>query len=97
MYEQVCPSFYINPSNAELNPTCHFLALLGAHHILHVSRVRVNSIFVIESSLLELRTPLIRKLVIRIFNYSDWFTPLVKFVENYTKLTCFEITDYRIK
>jgi hypothetical protein len=21
---------------------CHFLALLGAHHILHVSRMRVN-------------------------------------------------------
>jgi len=32
----------VNPLNAELNPTCHLLALLGAHHILHVSRVRVN-------------------------------------------------------
>jgi len=32
----------INPLNAELNPICHFLALLGAHHILHVSRIRVN-------------------------------------------------------
>jgi hypothetical protein len=32
----------INPLNAELNPICHFLALLGAHHILHISRVRVN-------------------------------------------------------
>jgi len=32
----------INPLNAELNPICHLLALLGAHHILHVSRVRVN-------------------------------------------------------
>ena len=31
-----------NPSNAELNPICHLLALLGAHHILHVSMVRVN-------------------------------------------------------
>ena len=29
-----------NPLNAELNPICHLLALLGAHHILHVSRVR---------------------------------------------------------
>jgi len=35
-------SGYINPLNAELNPICHMLALLGAHHILHVSRVRVN-------------------------------------------------------
>jgi hypothetical protein len=29
--------------NAELNPICHLLALLGAHHILHVSRVRVKN------------------------------------------------------
>jgi len=33
---------YINPLNAELNPICHLLALLGAHHILHVSRTRVK-------------------------------------------------------
>jgi hypothetical protein len=33
---------FLNPLNAELNPICHLLALLGAHHILHVSRVRVN-------------------------------------------------------
>jgi hypothetical protein len=32
----------INPLNAELNPICHLLALLGAHHILHVSRIRVK-------------------------------------------------------
>jgi hypothetical protein len=32
----------VDPLNAELNPTCHLLALLGAHHILHFSRVRVN-------------------------------------------------------
>jgi hypothetical protein len=32
----------INPLNAELNPICHLLALLGAHHILHVSGIRVN-------------------------------------------------------
>jgi len=28
--------------NAELNPTCHLLALLGAHPILHISRIKVN-------------------------------------------------------
>jgi len=33
---------YVNPLNAKLNPICHLLALLGAHHILHVSRLRVN-------------------------------------------------------
>ena len=31
-----------NPLNAELNPICHLLTLLGAHHILHVSRIRVK-------------------------------------------------------
>ena len=35
----------INPLNAELNPICHLLALLGAHHFLHVSRIRVNLSF----------------------------------------------------
>jgi hypothetical protein len=33
----------INPLNAELNPICHLLALLGAHHIFHVSGLKVNS------------------------------------------------------
>jgi len=28
--------------NAELNPICHLLVLLGTHHILHVSRIRVK-------------------------------------------------------
>jgi len=32
-----------NLLNAELNSICHLLALLGAHHILHVSRIRVNT------------------------------------------------------
>jgi hypothetical protein len=32
----------VNPLNAELNPICHLLTLLGAHHILHFSRIRVN-------------------------------------------------------
>ena len=36
-------SSVVNPLNAELNPICHLLALLGAHHILHVSRIRVKS------------------------------------------------------
>jgi hypothetical protein len=33
---------YVNPLNAELNPICHLLALIGAHHILHVSRIKVK-------------------------------------------------------
>jgi hypothetical protein len=42
MYLDVFP-YVFNPLNAELNPICHLLALLGAHHILHVSRIRVNN------------------------------------------------------
>jgi len=34
----------INPLNAELNPICCLLALLGAHQFLHVSRIRVKSL-----------------------------------------------------
>jgi hypothetical protein len=36
-------SLIINPLNAELNPICNLLALLGVHPILHVSRIRVNT------------------------------------------------------
>ena len=31
-----------NPLKVELNPICHLLALLGAHHILHVNRIRLK-------------------------------------------------------
>jgi len=34
--------FVFNPLNAELNPICHLLALLEAHHILHVSSIGVK-------------------------------------------------------
>jgi hypothetical protein len=50
VYGDSCPSFStikkwaaeFNPLNAELNPICPLLALFGAHHILHVSRIRVK-------------------------------------------------------
>jgi len=32
----------LNPLNAKLNPICYLLVLLGAHHILHISRIRVK-------------------------------------------------------
>ena len=32
----------INPLKPELNSICYLLALLGAHHFLHVSRIRVK-------------------------------------------------------
>jgi len=43
-----CPKYTrqqnINPLNAELNHICNLLELLGAHPILHVSRIRVKQI-----------------------------------------------------
>jgi len=45
--EEACSRKHIrltfNPLNAELNPICHLLALLGGHHILHVGRIRVKN------------------------------------------------------
>jgi len=35
---------HINPLNAELNPICYLLALLEAHHFLHISRIWVKSL-----------------------------------------------------
>ena len=32
----------VNRLKPELNPICYLLALLGAHHFLHVSRIRVK-------------------------------------------------------
>ena len=37
------PLFQLNPLNAELNPICHLLALLGGATIVVVSRLRVKS------------------------------------------------------
>ena len=43
-----CPSYIMkirfNPLNPELNPICCLLALLGASHFLHVSRIKVKSL-----------------------------------------------------
>jgi hypothetical protein len=35
----------LNSLDAKLNSICHLLALLGAHHILHISRIRVKQAF----------------------------------------------------
>ena len=37
-----CGKPLVNPLKPELNPICYLLALLGAHHFLHVSRIRVK-------------------------------------------------------
>jgi hypothetical protein len=41
----------LNPLNAKVNPTCHLLALLEAHSILHVSRVMFNFLKAEQSNL----------------------------------------------
>ena len=51
----------INLLNTELNPICHLLALLGAHPIFHISRIRVN----ITMKILTFMGPCI----VRIFQY----------------------------
>ena len=43
-YSNSCTYIHFNPLNAELNPICYLLALLGARHLLHVSRIRVKSL-----------------------------------------------------
>ena len=43
-----------NPLNAELNPICNVLALLGAHHIFHVSVLRVKKAFILQNIQLEI-------------------------------------------
>jgi hypothetical protein len=35
-------STILNTLNAELNPICHLLALVGAHPVLHISKIRVK-------------------------------------------------------
>jgi hypothetical protein len=42
MYDVEIIKCLLNPVNAELNPICHLLALLGAHPKFHISRIRVN-------------------------------------------------------
>jgi len=47
MYESIWKdnnTMDINPLNAKKNPICHLLSLFGAHHILHVSRIRVKEV-----------------------------------------------------
>ena len=56
-----------NPLNAELNPICHLLALLGVHHILHVSRIRVNYAYAYDSDSL-----IVFNVTARLANFRRW-------------------------
>jgi len=48
-----------DPLKTELNPTCHFLALLGSRYILHVSRIMVKESFHFPPPLSSLHTILL--------------------------------------
>ena len=58
-----------NPLNLELNPMCCLLALLGAHHFLHVSRIRVKSLT-------------LRLLIIYIYIYIYMEHPFLMFLDH---------------
>jgi transposase len=54
----------VNPLSPELNPICYLLALLRAHHFLHVSRIRVKSLtlrllmsYIYEAPILDVSRP----------------------------------------
>ena len=62
-----------NPLNAELNPICYLLALLGAHHFLHVSRTRVKrALSSITDTHSSLSTVFCRHLLTFISHTSDY-------------------------
>ena len=44
LIEKIMFTSVIKPLDAELNPICYLLALLGVHHFLHFSRIRVKSL-----------------------------------------------------
>ena len=56
---------YINPLNAELNPICHFPALLRGHPILHVSRIRVKCIVTLYPVMFFLPSVQVKTLIVQ--------------------------------
>jgi len=77
-----------NPLNAELDFICHLLALLEAHHILHVSRIRVKYLKIrfgngcSNINLFETRIVTSREITIGIFR---------DFIQNFIKHTCMDV------
>ena len=68
----ICIKMGLNPLNAELNPICHLLALLGAHHILHISRIRVKTVWLcMVSNKLDFNSNYCQRL--RAFNFTVLF------------------------
>ena len=73
----------INPLNAELSPIRHLLALVGAHHIVHVSRIRVNGS---------------RKLLItRLERNVSSFNELTRFWKQMSAKICIPLIQYELE
>jgi len=51
---------FFNSLNAESNPTCPLMALLGAHHILHVSGIRVLKSCLVSMSFVKIGSIAVR-------------------------------------
>ena len=88
--------YILNPSNAELNPICHLLALLGGATIVVVSRLRVNKAQNVQYADFECRyssqvpglnerSLLPEAATLCIINRFVWLSPL------YIMLTCFSV------
>jgi hypothetical protein len=73
-----------NPFNAKLNPICHLLALLEAHHILYISRIRVNMIPSYIKT--EFDNPKKFKVVLQKFLYKNSFYSLDEYFKLQKKL-----------
>jgi hypothetical protein len=65
--------------------------------LLFTAQSRVNGVTLAQFFSEYSVTQLLRKLVIRISNYSSLLGPSGNFDENSTKLTCLEIAGYGIK
>ena len=88
-----------NLLNAKLYPICNLLALLGAHHILHVSRLRVKVIIPTDQKVTvkSLSTPQMHTWGVEVYLHSfltsatdggEWvnFTPLPRYTTGKTSL-----------
>jgi hypothetical protein len=75
---------YINPLKAELNPIYYLLALLGAHNVLNVSRIRVNLVI---TTMLIIRhdVTVIIKMLIRL---RVWYLNFLWQNKDYRALKC---------
>jgi hypothetical protein len=84
----------VNPLNAKLNPICHLLALLGAHRILHVSRIRVKHLFGFsdETQFLPHSTPL--KITVSLRLLAVIVLPYLLSVQNVSSLSFIPVVSW---